>query len=138
MKHTHVFPVSLLTALLILGAVYLVWYRTPPVASSQSNSVTMASTSPVEKSTPVTTAAVKKTTYTLTEVAAHNTRSSCWTSINGKVYDVTLWIAVHPGGAPAIEALCGIDGSNDFNSQHGGQGRPARELKIFEIGALQN
>lgn len=138
MKHTHIFPVSLLAALLILGAVYLVWYRAPSAASVQSGIVAAATTPPVAQSAPSTTGTTKKTTYTLAEIALHNTKSSCWTTINGGVYDVTSWIAVHPGGASAIVALCGIDGSDAFNRQHGGQGRPATELKLFEIGALQN
>ncbi len=30
--------------------------------------------------------------YTLAIVASHNTSSSCWTVVNGSVYDVTKWI----------------------------------------------
>lgn len=74
--------------------------------------------------------------YTLTDVAAHASASSCWTAINGKVYDVTAWISQHPGGQRAILGLCGKDGSAAFNGQHGGQGRPAAELRQFLIGTL--
>jgi predicted heme/steroid binding protein len=75
-------------------------------------------------------------TYTLAEVQKHSTQSSCWTTINGKVYDVTSWISQHPGGAQAILSLCGKDGSSAFNAQHGGQRRPANELAGFLIGSL--
>lgn len=76
------------------------------------------------------------TSYTLAEVAGHNSASSCWTAINGKVYDVTSWINQHPGGPDAILSLCGTDGSAVFNTQHGGQHRPASELAGFYIAGL--
>ncbi len=75
-------------------------------------------------------------TYTLAQVAQHNNGASCWTAINGDVYDVTSWINEHPGGPQAILSLCGTDGSAAFNGQHGGQARPAAELATFKIGTL--
>ena len=66
----------------------------------------------------------------------HKDATSCWTAINGKVYDVTSWINQHPGGRDAILSLCGTDGSAAFNGQHGGQARPAQELATFNIGIL--
>lgn len=75
-------------------------------------------------------------TYTTAQVAQHSSSSSCWTAINGKVYDVTAWISQHPGGQQAILSLCGKDGSAAFNGQHGGQARPASELASFYIGVL--
>ena len=84
---------------------------------------------------PVATAPAPNT-YTRAVVATHNTPTDCWTTINGSVYNVTSWIAKHPGGAKAIISLCGIDGSPAFNGQHGGQKRPASELASFKIGTL--
>lgn len=75
--------------------------------------------------------------YTMTDVKTHNTSASCWTAVNGSVYDVTSWIGQHPGGAGAIKGMCGIDGSAAFNGQHGGQARPASELASFKIGILK-
>jgi len=74
--------------------------------------------------------------YTLAQVAQHNSSSSCWSAINGKVYDLTSWIGQHPGGQQAILIICGKDGSSAFNDQHGGQSRPVNELAGFAIGAL--
>ncbi|MBP9711504.1 MAG: cytochrome b5 domain-containing protein [Candidatus Pacebacteria bacterium] len=76
--------------------------------------------------------------YTMAEVATHNTQADCWTTISGSVYNVTSWISEHPGGAKAIIGLCGIDGTAGFTGQHGGQPRPATELAGFKIGALAN
>ncbi len=72
----------------------------------------------------------------MAQVKQHNSASSCYTAINGSVYDVTSWINQHPGGASAILSLCGTDGSAAFDAQHGGQRRPESELASFKIGAL--
>ncbi len=77
------------------------------------------------------------TAYTLAQVAIHKQKTDCWTTIDGGIYDLTQWISKHPGGAEAIISLCGIDGSDAFNGQHGGQRRPASELTGFKIGILK-
>ncbi len=84
-----------------------------------------------------TTTVTPGTTYTLADVALHKTESDCWTAVNGSVYNVTSWIAQHPGGAQAIIGMCGVDGSAGFDGQHGTQKRPASELASFKIGALK-
>lgn len=76
--------------------------------------------------------------YTMTQVAAANTETTCWTVIDGTVYDLTKWINKHPGGQENIVSICGIDGTQAFNSQHAGQGRPERILATYKIGALQD
>jgi cytochrome b involved in lipid metabolism len=61
--------------------------------------------------------------YTLTDVAMHNTKEDCWMVINNKVYDVTNYISSHPGG-PAILEACGIDGTELFETRPMGSGTP--------------
>ncbi len=73
---------------------------------------------------------------TVDEVAKHNSANSCYTIVNGNVYDVTNWISKHPGGKGAIKAMCGIDASDMFNNQHGGQGGPERILASYKLGTL--
>lgn len=75
-------------------------------------------------------------TYTIAQVQSANTRSKCWTTINGGVYDLTSYINQHPGGAQRIMELCGIDGTQKFIAQHGGQGKPEQELASLKIGTL--
>ncbi len=75
--------------------------------------------------------------YSLAEVAAHATVASCWSAINGGVYDLTGWIKNHPGGQQAIVGICGKDGSAAFNGQHGGQAQPMSALASFKIGVLK-
>ncbi len=74
--------------------------------------------------------------YTLHQVAAHNSQTSCWAAVNSSVYDLTSWINQHPGGEDKIISLCGTDGSAAFNDQHGGQSKPENTLAGFKIGTL--
>lgn len=77
------------------------------------------------------------TSYSMADVATHKDGTSCWTTVNGGVYDVTSWINQHPGGSEAILSLCGKDGSGAFTDQHGGQMQPEQELASFKIGVLK-
>ncbi len=126
---------------IIIGAVVLIILAGVGIyklSSSVKNNVTTdpvvnnATTTPT---TSTTTSSVANT-FTLADVAQHTNAQSCWTAINGGVYDVTAWIKKHPGGQQAILSLCGKDGSAFFNGQHGGQRRPASELATFKIGTL--
>lgn len=76
--------------------------------------------------------------FTLAQLSTHNSSSSCWSAINGDVYDLTTWIGQHPGGAAAIQRICGVDGTNAFNNQHEGSGKVARQLSQFYIGRLKS
>lgn len=74
--------------------------------------------------------------YTSADVAKHATASDCWTTVEGKVYNVTSWIGNHPGGQRAISGMCGIDATAAFDGQHGGDPRPTGELASYAIGNL--
>jgi len=75
-------------------------------------------------------------TFTLVDVAAHATVASCYSAVNGNVYDLTSWISKHPGGDRAILGICGKDGTSAFTGKHGGQEKPEAALKYFLIGTL--
>ena len=47
--------------------------------------------------------------YSLSEVANHNTQEDCWVVLNGKVLNVTEFLAVHPGGVKQIASRAGTD-----------------------------
>jgi hypothetical protein len=72
----------------------------------------------------------------LSEVEQNASAESCWVAIDGDVFDLTDWIPQHPGGADRIEALCGTDGTAQFEGQHGGQGGPESQLEEYRIGEL--
>lgn len=76
-------------------------------------------------------------TYTLDDVAQHGKASDCYTAIDGNVYDLTDYISKHPGGFGIVE-LCGIDGTADFERQHGQTPEAKQQLSTLLIGELAN
>lgn len=50
------------------------------------------------------------------EVKSHNSKDSCWTAINGGVYDVTKFVSSHKGGDKILNA-CGIDATDLFTGK---------------------
>jgi cytochrome b involved in lipid metabolism len=88
---------------------------------------------PVEaKPEPTPTA----TSYTMAQIATHNSEASCRSTIDGIVYDLSAFIAKHPWWDRNILRICGIDGSSAFNGKHGWQTKPEQTLAGFEIGVL--
>jgi cytochrome b involved in lipid metabolism len=81
-----------------------------------------------------TVAPAKK--YTMSQVKAHSRASSCWSVVNGRVYNLTGWISRHPGGSSRILAMCGKDASAAFNAQHGRSSRAQSYLASYRIGRL--
>lgn len=109
----------------------------PAVAPSDTPSPSAsASTSPTATASAKPAASAAAGSYSLAEVAKHADATSCWSAVNGNVYDLTKWINQHPGGPRRILGMCGKDASSAFNGQHSGQARPAKELVGFQIGTL--
>ncbi len=75
-------------------------------------------------------------TYTAAEVATHKDDASCWSIINGNVYNLTPGIPNHPGGADKIRAICGKDGSTAFNGKHSESVKALQKLPEFLLGEL--
>lgn len=105
--------------------------KTTPIPSPKTSSVSPETTEvPVSSGTLLLTAS---------EIAKHASASSCWISINGKVYDMTSHIQAHSGGAQGILSSCGKDGSTTFNTKGGnGSHSPLASsiLQNFYIGEL--
>ncbi len=97
---------------------------TPPAPSSGS---------PVPTPAPTP----KPEAYTMANVRTHASATSCWTVINGNVYDLTAWISRHPGGKSAITGLCGRDGTASFESEHEGDSKAESRLAGFLLGPLE-
>lgn len=75
--------------------------------------------------------------FTMEEVAAHADRSSCYSVIDGKVYDLTQWMSKHPGGAGNVLKICGKDGSMAFSGKHGDSASAKAVLPDYLIGDLK-
>jgi outer membrane biosynthesis protein TonB len=106
---------------------------TPPAPVPDPTPTTPVATTPVEPVPPPTPAPAG---VTKAEVATHNTSGSCWSSINGSVYDLTDYISRHPGGKSRIIDICGKDGTRSFNGQHAGSRTPERILSGYYIDDL--
>lgn len=103
--------------------------------SSQQSASTIQNTKKVVTIAP-------GTTYTLEQIASHNSSSDCWFAVEGKVYDVTQYIAdnQHPGGEEILEG-CGKEATSLFNNRPEDRkphSQDARNmLSSFYIGDLQ-
>lgn len=144
------------TLVALVGAGIGVWYLStssapatslsgPATAQNDSSQGTNSGTTPSPQPAPAPAPAPTPVpqpkpsgpkTFTFADVAAHNSAASCYTTINGSVYDVTLWIGKHPGGSKAILSLCGKDGTAKFTAQHGGKPPQEQQLATFKIGTL--
>ena len=88
------------------------------------------------KAEPSAEPKAEQTGYTMEKVRANNNEVSCWSVIDGNVYDLTSWIASHPGGKGNILSLCGKNGTAEFASKHRGDSNPQARLKGFLLGPL--
>lgn len=121
--------------LLVIG--YSAFTRTQaPVESPTPTASPIISETITPTETPVVSQTPTEKTFTMAEVAVHKDAKSCYTVVNGNVYDVTSFITKHPGGASKILSLCGKDGSDKFNNQHGGSELQESTLAGFQIGIL--
>ncbi|MDQ5949420.1 MAG: hypothetical protein QG589_546 [Patescibacteria group bacterium] len=122
-----------IAGMIVVGLIVIVggwvYYTTRP--DIDSDTYTDTSIPPRNDAT-----ALEGQTFTLAEVAQHGTSASCYTIVQGTVYDVTTWIAQHPGGEKAILGMCGKDATSAFVKKHGGQPKPEEELKNFKIGTF--
>ena len=118
---------------------------TPTVPDSRDGNTTQEPkdnttvTTPAPEAPPTAPEPVKTSpSYTLSEVSIHNSRESCWTIVNGKVYNLTSYIDRHPGGPNKIMQICGRDGTSLFEGQHGGDPKPESRLETLYLGELSD
>jgi predicted heme/steroid binding protein len=107
--------------------------QTPPSDTPPSN--TTPTEVPPSETAPATETP-KADGYTLAQVQTHGTQESCWSAVNGQVYDLTTWISRHPGGAQRIIGMCGKDATSSFERMHGKSRAAQAALILLKIGPL--
>jgi cytochrome b involved in lipid metabolism len=88
-------------------------------------------------SAPADGAAVR--IITVAELATHNTPSSPWVHIAGKIYDLTPFFdgeAEHPGGNKVLRKQLGTDATELFASFHYARGQAVQMADSMCIGVL--
>ena len=115
---------SVLVAVVFIGGAIglVVWNESQPETEPAASSLAGSSS---------------ENSFTLGQIVEHGDATSCWTTIEGKVYDLTEYIEKHPGGSKSILAICGEDGTGPFNSMPGSVMAAAKlALAKFVIGDL--
>jgi cytochrome b involved in lipid metabolism len=128
--------------IILVASVILVLILLPFSIFFLSSGVSSQNTSNSSSSKSVSTSSVSTNgKLTASEIAKHNTETDCYMIVNGKVYDVTTYLPVHPGGASRIIQYCGKDGTQAFDTK-GGQGqhsnRANNDLSSLYKGDLVN
>lgn len=87
---------------------------------------------------------VSSVTLTMAEISTHASVADCWIIMSGKVYVMTNYFVLHPGGTGAISPYCGKDATTAFQTQ-GGQGSHSSfassllpEYYIGDVGSTQS
>jgi hypothetical protein len=106
--------------------------RGPAPKPSPSPTATQAAPTPAPEPTKT-----QEALYTMAKVKENNSAASCWSAINGNVYNLTQWINSHPGRPAPILGLCGTDGTSSFNARHRGQASPTSILAGYLLGPLE-
>jgi cytochrome b involved in lipid metabolism len=131
--------------ILALGAVTVTsWYfynskkYTPETyMDTPDNNPSLSATSTISKNeNGIVTITPGAKSYTLAEIAAHNQAASCYSAVSGTVYDLTMWVNLHPGGKETILSMCGGDGTQAFMNEHKGRAKFMKILTRYKIGLL--
>jgi cytochrome b involved in lipid metabolism len=77
-------------------------------------------------------------TFTMGEVAEHNTQDDCWVVITGFVYNITEYVqgGGHPGDPISFDGLCGQDVTGIFYANHTNPDQAAVLLAPYCVGTL--
>lgn len=74
--------------------------------------------------------------FTLSQVAHHKSKTSCWFVIHGRVLDVTKFLEEHPGGDDVLLEAAGKDATKDFEDI--GHSKAAQNFLLkYQVGVIQ-
>lgn len=132
---------TLVTITLIIFWTALVVFATAGVTSRQAINAPVVSPITSGAATQNKSQLSKAVVLTMSEISKHNSGSDCWLLISGKVYDVTAFIPMHPGGESTIITYCGQDATVAFDTK-GGRGAHSQNaqniLSSYYIGSLNS
>lgn len=77
--------------------------------------------------------------YTLEQLAEHDSEEDCWMAIDGKVYDLTGYIPLHPTPPAVLAPWCGKESTEGMRTKGYGRDHSAAawaELEQFLVGTL--
>ena len=106
--------------------------------NSSNNSLATGSTND-QNATSATNQSSQSLSLSLSEIAKHSTPSDCWLLISNKVYNVSSFIAAHPGGSGTIIPNCGKDSTQAYSTKGGDGSHSANAntmLRDYYIGDL--
>lgn len=121
----------------IIGIVGAGWYYFNFQKYAPDTYVTDTPSGQITTNTTTGIISTSTPTYTLVDISTHKDATSCYSAINNSVYDLTMWINLHPGGKGAILSICGIDGTEKFMNQHRGKPKFMTILARYKIGTLK-
>jgi sulfite reductase alpha subunit-like flavoprotein len=81
----------------------------------------------------------QRRTYDASEVVCHNSeQDGYWMIINGRVYDLSEFGHLHPGGLKIIQSYAGLDATNAYQKVlHDANPEVDAMLGMYEIGAVR-
>ena len=92
--------------------------RRPSASSAESADVELGPATKVDGKRAPVDADGSDATFSLADVAAHNSKEDCWIVVHGSVYDVTQFRTEHPGGASMLDTVAGTDATEYFEELH--------------------
>jgi cytochrome b involved in lipid metabolism len=78
--------------------------------------------------------------YTLEDLAGHDSTDSCWMAIDGRVYDITDYVPMHPTPPDVLRPWCGREATEGMRTKgYGRDHSPAAwaMLDDYVIGTLE-
>ncbi len=126
--------IAIVLGVALVGAAGGAWYYMNFTKYAPTTYVTDTENGAVTTDTTTGETSTTTPSYTQTEVASHKDATSCYTVISGSVYDLTMWVNMHPGGKGAILSLCGVDGTERFMNKHKGGEKYMGILARYKIG----
>lgn len=81
---------------------------------------------------------VHRERFAVSDIARHNDDDAGhWLIIDNRVYDVTDFIHMHPGGLRVLGAYAGMDATQGYRRSHAGRTEIDAMLEIYEIGVVR-